>query len=115
MTVDDVTRARFDAAFPWFDHGRWGWDYDPDYAGDSPFYRIRDAGPGAKGSIETYMSGATEEQWKAVRAWLRREFNPAAEVPASQFALKFAMRPADEPDDRPVGSHPLGNIIRPKG
>jgi hypothetical protein len=25
----DITRAAFDAAFPWFDHERWMWSFDP--------------------------------------------------------------------------------------
>jgi hypothetical protein len=106
--------ARFDAGCPWFDHGQWGWAYDARYSGESRFYRLAGINGEARGSIEIYMPGSTREQVEAASQWLRREFNPAAEVPATRFALKFAMRPVGNDGDMPIGNHPLGNILGPR-
>ena len=61
MTAPDNIQARFNAAFPWFDHERWAWSYEPTESHPSHWYAIPKARPDASGEIATYMPGATHE------------------------------------------------------
>jgi hypothetical protein len=70
------------AAFSCFDDYCWAWAYDPD-AESGPAYLIRSAPPGARGSVEIFMPGATHEQAEAVRAWLIAQYSPRYEHPAT--------------------------------
>jgi hypothetical protein len=89
----DTTRADFDAAFPWFNHERWMWSFDP--GGTAGIgYRILGASREAYGRLVIYMPGATYEQGAAVKAWLMERFNPAYIVPPDpQFVQPQAPRP----------------------
>lgn len=40
-----AVHARFAAAFPWFDHSRWAWSYDPKESRPSHWYAIAKARP----------------------------------------------------------------------
>jgi hypothetical protein len=99
--TDDV-QARFNAAFPWFDHKRWAWSYDPVEHYKSHWYLISGARADASGEIATYMLGASHEQWQQVKGWLIREFNPKYDIPATHLL----------PKKMPVG-HRHGSTMEP--
>jgi hypothetical protein len=89
--MDNDTCDAFKAAFPWFDHHRWAWSYDPTgQAG--PAYRIAFALADARGTIEVFMQGATHEQAEAVRSWLVAQYRPRYEVPATRFLMALGDR-----------------------
>ena len=83
--------ARFNAAFPWFDHERWAWSFDPTRDGGTA-YRIAGASRDALGEISIYMHGASAEQFAEVKRWLIRYFNPAREVPAVPIMAAIGQR-----------------------
>lgn len=85
--TDDV-HARFNAAFPWFDHSLWAWSYDPKESRPSHWYLIANARPDASGEIAVFMLGATHEQCEAVTRWLIAEFNPRYHIPATHLLPK---------------------------
>jgi hypothetical protein len=86
--TDDV-HARFNAAFPWFDHKRWAWTYDPVEHYPSHWYLVRiPPAPDASGEIAIYMLGATVEQCAEVKRWLVAEFNPKYDIPATHLLPK---------------------------
>jgi hypothetical protein len=85
--TDDV-HARFNAAFPWFDHQQWAWSYDPVEHYKSHWYLVRGAPADASGEIALYMLGASHEQWLEVKRWLIREFNPKYDIPATHLLPK---------------------------
>ncbi len=65
-------------------HRGWRWHYEP--AGmAAPAYRLCDAPPSARGTIELYLPGATEEEFAEMRRRLIARFRPAFEVPATRF------------------------------
>lgn len=95
MTETPTSAAdRFNAAFPWFDHDRWAWHYEPIAEGGSA-YRLQGARRDASGEIAIYMPGAGAERFLAVQRWLIAEFNPAREVPGTRYIVveKMGRRP----------------------
>jgi hypothetical protein len=79
-----------------------GWSYDPVEHFKSHFYEVRNAPADAAGEILIYMAGATEEQWRDVKRWLIREFNPKYDIPATHLL----------PKKMPVG-HRHGSTLPP--
>jgi hypothetical protein len=98
---DDV-HARFNAAFPWFDHARWAWSYDPKESYPSHWYAIRNAPRDAQGDIAIHMPGATVEQRDDIEGWLLAEFNPSYCIPGTHLL----------PKKMPVG-HRHGSTLPP--
>ena len=102
--MSDDVHSRFNTAFPWFDHERWAWSYDPVEHFKSHWYLISGSRAGAAGEIAIYMAGADCDQCEAVKRWLVREFNPKYDIPATHLLPR-----------KLVGGHTHGSQLPPLG